>query len=192
MDKQVAKFSPWRLSATVLVIAITATAAWAAPTGKMGPMNAPAPPASRLAADAPFLVHGDKVFLQSFKGQPIMVWQVTTWCPSCRAGLATMAQHKSLIDASNLKVIVLRDYKNGGYPGEDMEKFVAEAAPTLLHDPHFVFGEDTETLFKLYNPHHYIDVYQLIAPDGRIAVISSTPSATFGKIEQFIKVQAKS
>lgn len=155
-------------------------------------MNAPTPPATERAANAPFLAHGATVYLQSFKGQPLMLWQVATWCPSCRAGLATMAQHQSLIDSSNLKIIVLRDYKNGGYSGEGMTKFVEDAAPTLLHDPHFVIGKDTETLFKLYNPHHYVDVYQLIEPNGHIAAISSTPSVTFSKIARFIKSQAKS
>jgi thiol-disulfide isomerase/thioredoxin len=189
--RQTAKFEAWSLPAAVLATAIAAAAAWAAPTGKMGPMSSP-PPANQVAANAPFLVRGDKVDLQSFKGQPIMLWQITTWCPSCRAGLVMMAQHKSLIDGSKLKIIVLRDYKNGGYPGDDMKTFVEKAAPTLLQDPHFVFGEDTETLFKLYNPRHYIDVYQLIAPNGHIAVVSSTPSATFDKIEHFIKTEAKS
>lgn len=190
MKKSVAKRSRWRLSAAALAIGVTVTAARAAGTGKTSPTNASAPHA--LAANVPFLVHGKKVELRSFIGQPIMVWQVTTWCPSCRAGLATMAQHKSLIDASNVKIIVLRDYKNGGYPGQNMEKFVAEAAPTLRHDQHFVFGEDTKTLFKLYNPHHFIDIYQLIEAGGRVALVSSAPSATFGKIERFIRAAAKS
>ncbi|HUZ73778.1 MAG TPA: oxidoreductase [Stellaceae bacterium] len=187
--KPAAKCTLRNLSVAVLMVAMAAATAWASPTGKMGPMNAP-PPHNELAPDAPFLVHGNKVYLQSLKGQPIMVWQVTTWCPSCRAGLETLAQHKSLIDNSKLKIIVLRDYKNGGYPGDDMEKFAEDVAPALLHDPHFVFGEDTETLFKLYNPRHYIDVYQLIAPNGQVAVRSSTPSATFDKIEHFIKTKA--
>ncbi len=102
-----------------------------------------------------------------------------------------MAQNQALIDASNLKVIVLRDYKNGGYPGDDMEKFVAANAPALLHDSHFIIGEDTEELFNLYNPHHYIHVYHLIDPNGQIAVISSAPSVSFNKIEQFIKAKGK-
>jgi hypothetical protein len=172
-------------------MAATASSAWAAPSGTMAPMNAPSASNER-AADAPFLAHGKTMNLRSFKGQPIMLWQVATWCGSCAVGLQTLAQHQALIDASSLKIIVLRDYKNGGYPGDDMEKFVVANAPALLHDPHFIIGEDTEALFNLYNPHHYIDVYHLIEPNGHIAVISSAPSATFDKIEQFIKAKGKS
>ncbi|MGH7071731.1 MAG: oxidoreductase [Acetobacteraceae bacterium] len=164
---------------------ITAVAASAAPTGKMGPLNA-SPPGHRVAPDAPFLVQGKQVYLQSYKGHKLMVWQVTTWCPSCRAGLQVMAENKALIDKSDLRVLVLEDYKNGGYAGDSMETFVRKSAPALLNDPHFIIGEDTETLFRLYNPHHYIDVYQLITANGHIAVVSSAPSASFDKIKNFV------
>jgi len=178
-------------SALLVVLAAPSPPAWAAPKGEMAPLNAPAP-ANASAVDAPFLVHGKTMNLQSFKGQPIMLWQVATWCKSCAAGLKTMAENLDLIHASNLKIIILRDYQNGGYPGEEMEKFVAANAPELLHDPHFIIGEDTEELFQRYNPHHYVDVYHLIGSDGRIVAISSAPSATFDKIAQFIKAEGKS
>lgn len=180
--RRLAGFALGGLSAVMLVAAVVAPPGWAA---SMAPMNAPAP--SRLrAGDAPFLAHGKRMYLHSFKGQPIMLWQVATWCKSCVAGLQTMAQNQALIDGSNLKVIVLRDYKNGGYPGDDMETFVTANAPALLRDSHFLIGEDTKALFNLYNPHHYVDVYHLIEPDGHIVAISSAPSVTFDKIEQFI------
>src|SRR5579875_1101878 len=177
--------------AAFAVLAARLPPVWAAPKGEMAPKNAPAP-ANASAVDAPFLVNGKTMNLQSFKGQPIMLWQVATWCKSCAAGLKTMAENLALIHASNLKVIILRDYQNGGYPGEEMGKFVAANAPALLHDPHFIIGEDTEELFRRYNPHHYVDVYHLIGSDGRIAVISSAPSATFDKLAQFIKAEGKS
>lgn len=187
-NQKLAKVVLGSLSAILVAMTAAASPAWAA---SMAPMNAPVPSQTRVG-DAPFLTHGKRMNLQSFKGQPIMLWQVATWCKSCAAGLQTMAQNQTLIDASNLKIIVLRDYKNGGYPGDDMEKFVAANAPALLHDSHFIIGEDTEELFKLYNPHHYIDVYHLIEPNGHIAVMSSAPSVTFDKIEQFIKAKGKS
>ncbi|KDM65698.1 MULTISPECIES: peroxiredoxin [unclassified Acidiphilium] len=178
------------LLASVVFLGLASATAMAAPTGKMGPTNAPAPQ-NMAARNAPFTVGGKNVELKTYLGHPLVVWQVTTWCPSCKAGLKTFAQHQAQIDKSDITIIVLRDYKNGGYqPDASMHKFVEEVAPKLLNDPHFVIGEDTKALFDLYNPHHYIDVYQVIAPDGRIAVDSSTPSATFGKIERFIQPKA--
>lgn len=191
LNQKLAKFAAGGLSAILVAVAVAAPPAWAGPKGTMAPMNAPTPSQEHVG-DAPFLAHGKTMNLHSFNGQPIMLWQVATWCGSCAVGLQTMAQNLALIDASNLKIIILQDYKNGGYPGDDMEKFVAANAPALLHDSHFIIGEDTEELFNRYNPHHYIDVYHLIEPDGHIAVISSAPSATFDKIEQFIKAKAKS
>ncbi|MDA8051249.1 MAG: redoxin domain-containing protein [Rhodospirillales bacterium] len=174
------------LVATLALLGLASAAAAAAPTGKMGPTSAPAPQ-NMAAPNAPFTIDGRSAELKTYMGHPLVIWQVATWCPSCRAGLETFAQHQAEIDKSDITILVLRDYKNGGYPGVGMHKFVEQVAPKLLNDPHFVIGKDTKALFDLYNPHHFIDVYQVIAPDGHIVVVSSTPSATFNKIEGFIK-----
>lgn len=174
------------LFATLALLGVGAVPAGAAPTGKMGPTNAPAPQ-NTVAPNAPFTLDGKSAELKTYIGHPLVVWQVTTWCPSCKAGLETFAQHQAEIDQSDITILVLRDYQNGGYPGPGMHQFVEQTAPKLLNDPHFVIGDDSKALFDLYNPHHFIDVYQVIAPDGHIAVVSSTPSATFDKIKRFIK-----
>ncbi|MGH7121346.1 MAG: peroxiredoxin family protein [Acetobacteraceae bacterium] len=171
---------------SVPLIAAAAVAAAAAPM--MAPMAVPAP--STRARDASFLVNGRTVYLHAYWGRPIMLWEVATWCPSCRAGLQTLARKQSLIDQSNLAVIVLRDWNNGGYPGPSMAEFVEKAAPKLLHDPHVIIGEDTEAVYKLYDPHHFVDVYYLIRPDGRLALTASAPAATFDKIATFIGARA--
>lgn len=178
------------MAALVLAGLAAATAA-AAPKGKMGPTNAPTPQ-DVAAPNAPFTVEGKSVELKTYMGRPLVVWQVATWCPSCKAGLRTFAEHQAEIDKSDMTVLVLRDYRNGGYPGPGMHKFVEQTAPKLLNDPHFVIGDDTKTLFDLYNPHNFVDVYQVIAPDGHVAVVSSTPSASFGKIQRFIKSKSES
>ncbi len=165
--------------------------ATAAPSGVMGPKNAPSP-ADQAAPPASFISNGKTVELEAFKGHPVMLWQVATWCGSCRAGLRTFSHEKALIDKSDIRVIVLRDYKNGGYPGISITKFAEQTAPSLMHDPHFVFGDDTKALYTLYNPHHYVDVYDLIGSDNKIKTVSSTPSATFGKIKAFIASEPKS
>lgn len=165
--------------------------ALASPSGEMGPKNAQST-ADQSAPAASFISDGKTVTLDTFNGHPVMIWQVATWCGSCRAGLRTFAHEKALIDKSNIRVIVLRDYKNGGYPGIGITKFAEQTAPSLIHDPHFVFGDDTKALYTLYNPHHYVDVYDLIGADGEIKTVSSTPSATFDKIKAFITSEPKS
>jgi thiol-disulfide isomerase/thioredoxin len=166
------------------------TFAFASPSGVMGPKNAPSP-GNQTAPAASFVSHGKTISLDTYKGHPIMLWQVATWCGSCRAGLRVFAQKKAMIDKTNIRVIVLRDYKNGGYPGIGITKFATQAAPSLMHDPHFIFGDDTKALYTLYNPHHYVDVYDLISKDRKIKTVSSTPSATFGKIKAFIAAENK-
>ncbi|MFT2095084.1 TlpA family protein disulfide reductase [Acidiphilium multivorum] len=180
---------------TILAMAIAAVAlihgnADAGPSGTMGPENPPVSSA-KMAPNAPFLMQGHRVRLATYRGQPLMIWEVATWCGSCKAGLRAFVHHEALIDKSNLKIIVLRDYKNGGYPGITIEKFAAQVAPALLKDPHFVFGDATKQLATAYNPHHYVDIYQLIDAQNQIVTTSSAPSVTFGKIERFIASGSK-
>lgn len=174
------------IAASVLIPAY----ALAAPSGTMGPENPPASLA-RTAPDAAFRSQGHIVRLATYRGHKLMIWEVATWCGSCKAGLKALAHHQALIDKSHLKVIVLRDYKNGGYPGITIEKFAAQVAPTLLKDPHFVFGDATRELATAYDPHHYVDIYQLIDARNRIVTTSAAPSVTFGKIEQFMASNSK-
>lgn len=142
----------------------------------------------QLAPNAPFTtVNGKVVQLDAYKGHAVIVWQVTTWCPSCAAGLRTFAHHQARIDHSDVTVLVLRDYDNGGYPGPGIRAFASSVAAPLLKDPHFVFGEDTKALFDRYNPRKFVDIYQVIAADGHVRLASSSPSATFGRIEAFLR-----
>lgn len=165
--------------------------ALASPSGVMGPKDTQNP-SHQQAPDASFLSEGKTIPLASYEGHPVMLWQVATWCGSCRAGLRTFAKEKALIDKSNIRVIVLRDYKNGGYPGIGITEFAEQAAPSLMNDEHFIFGDDTKGLYTLYNPNHYVDVYDLIGTDHKIMTVSSTPSATFDKIKAFIASEPKS
>ena len=145
-----------------------------------------APQPARLAPDASFISAGKTISLAAYHGHPIMLWQVATWCGSCQAGLRVFARNQKLIDHTSMRIIVLRDYKNGGYPGISITKFASQVAPSLLHDRHFVFGNDSKDLYQRYNPDHDIDIYDLIDTDHQITLIGSTPSATFGKIKAFI------
>ncbi|MGC9270906.1 hypothetical protein [Acidiphilium sp.] len=179
-----------RLALLAGLIALPAVAC-AAPSGVMGPKDAPNP-GNPPAPAASFISHGKTMSLAAYKGHPIMLWQVATWCGSCRAGLRVLAENKAMIDRSGIRVIVLRDYENGGYPGIGITKFATQAAPSLIGDPHFIFGDDSKALYALYNPHHYVDVYDLISKERKITTVSSTPSATFGKIKAFIAADPSS
>ena len=174
------------LAASMLLAGSAARALAGAP-GSACPTPSVATP-GQLAPNAPFTtVDGKVVQLDAYKGHQVIVWQVTTWCPSCAAGLRTFAEHQAQVDHSNMTVLVLRDYDNGGYPGPGMREFAKSVAAPLLKDPHFVFGEDTKALFESYNPRKFVDIYQVIAADGRVRLASSSPSVTYGKIEGFLR-----
>ncbi|MDE2478585.1 MAG: redoxin family protein [Betaproteobacteria bacterium] len=180
------KISLARLGVSILLIC-AAVPAMAGTPGQARSTSAVATP-GQIAPDAPFTtVDGKVVQLDAYKGRPVIVWQVTTWCPSCAAGLRTFAHHQARIDHSDVTVLVLRDYDNGGYPGPGIRAFASSVAAPLLKDPHFVFGEDTKALFDRYNPRKFVDIYQVIAADGHVRLASSSPSATFGRIEAFLR-----
>jgi hypothetical protein len=151
-----------------------------------------APPAATAATvsvppDTAFVRNGRNVPLARYAGHKLMLWQVATWCSSCKAGLRTLERHRAEIDASGTRVLILRAYGNAGYPGIGIRAFAAKVAPGLLKDPHFVFGDDTKALYDATNPLHAVDLYHLIAADGRIVATGSAPSATYGTIARFLK-----
>ena len=142
---------------------------------------------ARLPAGLTFMQAGKPVAVKTYDGRKLMIWQVATWCSSCAAGLRILARHRAEIDAADARVLILRAYKNGGYPGIGIKAFARKAAPALLRDPHFIFGDDTKPLFVRTNPLHEVDFYQLVAANGRVVATDSAPSASWSTIAAFLK-----
>ncbi|TAM24176.1 MAG: redoxin domain-containing protein [Candidimonas sp.] len=122
-----------------------------------------------------------------FQGHRTMLWLLSTWCASCAAGLQAMADKADPLEKAGLRVVILRNYQNGGYPGSGIRSFVNRVAPTLLKEPGWTFGDAPPQLDYAYNHKHYPDIYFLIDANGRIQTVDGAPAATMDKILRFAR-----
>ncbi len=150
------------------------------------PAPAQAASPNQPAPVAPFLVGGTPRSTATLTGHKTLLWLVSTWCSSCAAGLRVLARHAPLLHDAGLRVVVLRNVGNGGYPGPGIRAFVSSVAPALLRQSNWTFGEATPAFEKAYNPRGYADIYFLIRADGTLQTISGAPAATLGTILGFV------
>lgn len=138
------------------------------------------------APTVPYATAGGRTLSTAqLKGHRTMLWLLSTWCGSCAAGLQAMADKADQLEKAGLRVVVLRNYQNGGYPGPDIRSFVDRVAPKLLKEPGWTFGEASPQLDYAYNRKHYPDIYFLIDASGRVQAVDGAPAATMDKILRF-------
>lgn len=114
-----------------------------------------------------------------------MLWLLSTWCPSCAAGLDALAEKQPQLEEAGLTVLALRNHKNGGFPGPSITEFMQEYGSSLAQAPNWVLGEASPEMAKRYNPRNYPDVYFLIDEEGMVQAVSTAPAATLDRIMRF-------
>lgn len=140
------------------------------------------------APEAPFTtVDGSTHSTSELKGSPTLLWLLSTWCGSCAAGLDALSQHTDEIAKTDLRVVVLRNYQNGGYPGADIAQFVSRVLPRLKVPERWMLGQASAGLDRAYNGKHYPDIYFLIDRQGRVRQVGGAPSATMDRILRFAR-----
>jgi len=169
---------PRRLSTLVLISTLLLAA--------LTPAFAHAKPkAGTTAPAATFMSQGKSVSLAAYHGQKVMLWLFSTWCPSCQAGLAALAQEQKTLATGHVHLIVLENYQNGGYSGPSMQALMNRYASAVKGVPNWTVGAATHEFGALYNAKSYPDIYYLIGPDGRIERVGSAPSASMNEILAF-------
>ncbi|HZU16598.1 MAG TPA: redoxin domain-containing protein [Candidatus Dormibacteraeota bacterium] len=118
----------------------------------------------------------------SLRGQPTLLWFVTTWCDSCQAGTRTMAAQLDALRATGVRVVELELYQDLGQPGPSLPDFVRTYAQTSEHDPGWTFGSASRELSQTYDPQSYLDIYYLLDAQGRIVYVNSSPSASMPEL----------
>lgn len=145
------------------------------------------PKAGAQAPTATFLSRGKNVSLNAYRGQKVMLWLFSTWCPSCQAGLAALAQEQTALTAGRVHLIVLENYRNGGYSGPSMQTLMNQHARSVESAPNWTIGTATQPFARVYNAKAYPDIYYLIGADGKIEVVGSAPSASMSQILAFAR-----
>lgn len=120
--------------------------------------------------------------VSALRGQPTLLWFVTTWCSSCQAGTAAMAQAIPKFAARHVRVVELELAGDLGQSGPPITQFAQQLAGAAYNNPDWTFGTASESLTQQYDPHGYLDIYYLFDASGRVAYVNGSPSATMGPL----------
>jgi thiol-disulfide isomerase/thioredoxin len=105
------------------------------------------------APDMTFTTIDGKVHrLAEFRGRPVMLWLFATWCPSCQAGTAAVAEHLTEMEQAGLQIIQLKLYNNLGYSGPSVRDFARAYARPGRSSPNWLWGDASGALSYIYDP----------------------------------------
>jgi hypothetical protein len=112
------------------------------------------------------------------RGQPVLVWLVTTFCDSCAAGTQAMTQKIDEFAQHHVKVVELELADNLGGGGPDIATFGRRVAGKSFTHSAWLWGTAFQQLTSTYDPKSLLDVYYLLDARGRVIYINSSPEAT--------------
>ncbi len=138
------------------------------------------------APQADFISQGSSHTLAEYRGKKVMLWLFSTWCHTCAAGVKALAEKHKEWKQHGLIILALRNYNNGGYPGADVEQFIAHYSPPSA-TRNWVKGEASEEMNKRYNSRQYPDIYFLINEQGVIQEQGTAPAVFIKKIIDFAR-----
>jgi thiol-disulfide isomerase/thioredoxin len=174
----------WRVWVTgaAVLLAVAASIAVASAGGSNSTVTK-ATPAAALAPDGGFATtSGTKQTVSSLRGQPTLLWFVTTWCSSCQAGTQAMASQIATFAAHHVRVVELELANDLGQPGPSITAFGRQLAGAGYHNPDWTFGVASTGLTTTYDPTGYLDIYYLLDASGHVAYTNSSPAATIGPL----------
>jgi thiol-disulfide isomerase/thioredoxin len=116
-----------------------------------------------------------------------MFWLFATWCPTCEAGTAAVAQHASQLEQAGVQIVQLKLYNNLGYPGPSAQEFARAFARSPRPTLWWLWGEASQEASYIYDPKGYPDLYFLIDRDGIVQAINGAPNVTMDEILSFAR-----
>jgi thiol-disulfide isomerase/thioredoxin len=141
------------------------------------------PPVGGQAPDGTFTtLSGQTVRVASLRGQPTLLWFVSTWCSSCQAGTQTMAQNLARLRADGVRVDEVELYQDLGQSGPSMTSFAKTLAGASYGSPGWTFGVSSAALTQTYDPQSYLDIYYLLNAKGQVTYINSSPGSTMTQL----------
>ena len=170
-------------AAVAFVLAVTAVYTFVSSRAATAEVKIGAP-----APDVTFTtIDGRERRLAQFHGRPVMLWLFATWCPSCQAGAAAIAEHLTEMEQAGLQIIQLKLYNDLGYPGPSIQDFARAYTPPGRSSPTWLWGDASEALSYAYDPKGYPDIYFLIDREGIVREISGGPNTAIAQILSFAR-----
>jgi thiol-disulfide isomerase/thioredoxin len=130
--------------------------------------NTPISSNKNLAEDFSLkLINGTIVKLSDFKGKPVLIWFVATWCSSCWNGAELLAKnYYPKFYELGVIIITIQLYNNLNQPGMSMEEFASRFIGGMKQN--WYIGVSDPKTTQLYDPEGYPDVYYIINKQGYI------------------------
>ena len=120
----------------------------------------------------------------SLRGQPTLIWFVTTWCSSCQYGTHVMATDIAKLAAKGVRVEEVELYQDMGQNGTPIGAFAKSLAGAQYDNPDWSFGISSASLTRTYDPKSYLDIYYLLNAKGKITYVNSSPGSTMAQLLQ--------
>jgi len=131
------------------------------------------------------LANGSTESLNSYKGKPLILWFVATWCSSCAEGNTAVADNLAFFKEHNVKLVELEQYDDLGSPGMPISKFISEYGN---NNTYVTGGVASYNMTLAYNtpPTFQLDIYYLISPSGKILYVGEGIANGIANLESII------
>jgi thiol-disulfide isomerase/thioredoxin len=133
-----------------------------------------------------FLANGSEVNINTYRGKPVLLWFVATWCSSCAQGNEVINQNYNFFKSHGITIVELELYKDLGYSGPPIADFVDSYALEAYSNGTVVPALAGYNMTAVYDLRGYLDIYYLLASNGTVLYINGSPSATLSQLEQAI------
>lgn len=154
---------------------------------RVGSPPAP-PPVGHPAPDGTFTApSGTTESVASLRGQPTVLWFVTTWCSSCQAGTQLLAQNIATLHADGVRVAEVELYRDLGQSGPSIGSFARTFAGAQATNPDWAWGTSSASLTRTYDPAGDLEIYYLLNAKGAVAYVNSPLVSTMPRLLQEAK-----
>ncbi len=116
---------------------------------------------------------GSQSSLAAYRGRPVVLWLIATWCTSCQSGTTVFVQnYYSQYHAAGVVLLQIESYNNLGQPGPSLKEFASTYSYSGQTD--WVLGEGSQASTSTYNSAGYLDYFYVVSSQGTI--IDAKPS----------------
>ncbi len=165
-----------------IVLAAIILGAWLLSSGSTTPSAEPR--VGQAAPDFTFTtMNGTTSSLSIYRGHPLVLWWITSWCTSCQDGTKVFAQnYYSQYRSAGVVLLQVESYNNLGQAGPDLNTFASSYG--YSGQSGWVLSQGPQGATTTYNPSGYLDYYYVISSQGIILGKNPDLPGSFGSALQ--------
>ncbi len=132
------------------------------------------------------LDNGTYVNISKYRGHPVVLWFVATWCSTCAQGNQVLNGNYQFFKKHGIDIVELELYKDLGYQGPTITNFISSYAPEAYANGTIIPALSGNNMTLKYDPKGYLDIYYLVSGNGTVEYISGEPALTLGQLKNAI------